>query len=170
MDNSWDNSGTSKPKRNWKYGNALVSASIIAFSLLAFCTVWILWFSRNQTKIAEIERNRAKPDWAAATLIVEAMMSDAGAKALYQANPKLSTRFKSESAFLLFTYQWRSQLEPLPKDVPRPDEKNFGHRHGFGLGPTILSYKMPRGCWITIHWSGPLENPSRQLTDIECYQ
>ncbi len=169
MDNSWDNSGQSAPRRGWKYGNALFSASVVAISILGVGTIGVLWFSRNQAHILKVERERAKPDWAAAALIIESLQSEVGSKALYQANPKLETRFHSESGFLAFAAQWRARLEPLPKEVPHSDGKNFGHRHGFGAGPTILSYKMPHGPWVTIQWSAPFNSPSRQLTDLDLY-
>jgi hypothetical protein len=170
MDNSWDNSGQSRPSRKWKYGNSLFTASVVAVSILGVCSIGVLWFSRNQANILEVERERAKPDWAAAAVIVESLQSEGGSKALFQANPKLGRRFHNESDFLVFAAQYRSRLDPLPKEVPHPGEKNFGHSHGFGLGPTILSYKMPHGLWATFHWSAPFNNPSRQLTDLEFYQ
>lgn len=168
MDPSWDNSGSSRPKKKWKYGEALFTAAIVACCVLGVGGIGVLWFSRNQAHLLDVERARAKPDWAAAALIIEAMRSEAGSKALYQANPKLGARFPRESDFLAFAARWRPHLDSLPEEVPRPTEKNFGHRHGFGMGPTILSYRMPRGCWVTFHWSGPYTTPSRQLTDLEC--
>jgi len=75
MNNSWDNSGSSRQKRSWKYGEALFTVFIVVFSLLVLGTVGVYWFSHNQANILEVERERAKPDWAAATLIVEGIRS-----------------------------------------------------------------------------------------------
>lgn len=168
MDHSWENSGSSRPKGKRKYREALITVAIVALCLLGVGIPGVVWFSHNQARIDEGERARAKPDWAAAALIIEAMRTEEGSKVLYRDNPKLGSRFKSEREFLAFAAQWRPQLEPLPKEVPHSTENNFGHRHGFGMGPTLLSYRMPQGCWITFHWSGPSTNPSRQLTDLEC--
>ena len=170
MNNSWDNSGSSRQKGRWKYRETLFTVSIVLFCVLGAGAIGVLWFSHNQAGILEVERERAKPDWAAAALVVEGMRTEDGAKAIYQANPKLTTRFKNEKDFLDFAAQWRPHLDPLPKDVPRTEEKNFGHRHGYGMGPTILSYKMPSGCWVIFNWSGPYNSPSRQLTNLECNQ
>ena len=170
MDNSWDNGGFPTLKGSWKYGEHLFTVSVVGVSFLVVCTVAVLWFSHNQANILQVERERAKPDWAAATLVVEAMQTEAGTKALYQANPRLSDRFRSENEFLEFVAKCRPNFDPLPKELPLPTEQNFGHRHGFGVGPTILSYKMSRGYWVTFHWSGPYNSPSRHLVDFECYQ
>jgi len=170
MDSSWDNSSAVHPKKKWKYRGAFFTASIVTISILVFCSVWVLWFSKNEVQILEVERERAKHDWAAAALIVEGLRSEEGARSLFQANPKLKAHFNSEIDFIGFAARWRPSLLPLPKEVPRSEEKNFGHRHGFGLGPTILSYKMPNGCWVTFQWNGPYDSPSRQLTNIECSQ
>jgi len=170
MDNSWDNSNSFKPNRSWKYKGTLVTLSILAFCTLSLITIWILWSSRNEANIVEEARERAKPDWVAAAVIVEKMRTEIGSKALYQANPKLSVRFKSEKEFLDFVARWRPYLESLPKNVPRSGENIFGHRHGLGWGPTILSYKMPQGWWVIFQWNGPYDFPSRQLTNIECFR
>lgn len=169
MDHSWDNSNAIGPKGKWKYRGALFTAAIVASCILGFVTIWALWFSKNEAKILEVERERAKPDWAAAALIVEGLRSEEGAKGIFRANPKLNGHFKSEIEFLAFAARWRPSLEPLPKEVPPMEEQNFGYRHGFGLGQTILSYKMPKGLWVTFQWNGPAGSPSRQLTNIECF-
>ena len=168
MDHSWENSDSSPPKGKRKFREALIAVAIVALCLLGVGIPGVVCFSRNQDRIDARERTRAQPDWAAAALIIEAMGTEEGSKALYRDNPKLGSRFKSEREFLAFAAHWRPQLEPLPKDVPGPAENNFGHRHGFGMGPTLLSYRMPKGCWITLQWSGPHTSPSRQLTDLEC--
>lgn len=169
MDNSWDNGEPPLLKGSWKYGEHLFTISVVATCFLVVCTIAALWFSHNQATVIQVERERAKADWAAASLIVEAIQTEAGTKLLYQANPKLSRRFKSEMEFLEFVAKCRPSLDSLPKEVPLPTEENFGYRHGFGLGPTILSYKTPRGYWVIFHWSGPQNSPSRQLIDFEYY-
>lgn len=168
MDNSWDNSAASTPKGPGKFRGALVTAAVIALSLVAFGAVWGLWFSNNQARLLDAERERARPDWASAALIVEGLRTEAGTRALFQANPKLGAHFRSEQEFLEVAARWRPSLEPLPRELPRAEDQVFGHRHGFGLGPTILSYRMPKGSWITLQWDGPYDAPARQLTQIEC--
>lgn len=170
MDNSWDNSGRSGPRKKWKYGEPLFTVTLVAAAVLVAGTAGVLWFSRNQATILETERERAKPDWAAAASIIASLQSEGGSKAIYRANPALGARFRSETDFLSFVSQWRPSLDPFPEDVPHPEEKTFGHRHGFGMGPTILSYRTPRGVWVTLHWSAPFNRPSRQLTDLEFHQ
>lgn len=152
MDNSWDNSKTKKsikPRGGRIYRGALSTAAILATCVLGFVAIWVLWFSENEAKILEVERERAKPDWIAAASIVEGLRSEEGAKGIFRENPRLSAHFKNEIDFLAFAARWRPSLEPLPKEMPRIAEKNFGYRHGFGLGQTILSYRMPKGHWVT---------------------
>lgn len=170
MDDSWDSSGASKSKTKWNYGKHLFTGFVVAACVLGAGTIGVVWYSLHRTEIHEAQRERAKPDWASAATVVAAMRSEDGSMALYRANPSLGARFRTEKAFLEFAARWRPFLEPLPVDVPDSAEKNFGHRHGFGVGPTILSYRMSRGCWITLQWSGPHTVPSRKLTDIECSQ
>lgn len=171
MDSSWDNSKSTESHKSDNLGGILFKGSIVGMFVIAVFTIIIFVGHQNRPQIIESERMRARPDWAATKEIVEALKTEAGTKGLFQKYPKLAHRFKTEQAFLIYVAHWRPQLDSLPQEVPPFNGHGFGFGGGlFGMGSTLIRYRMPSGCWISLTWSGPYTRPPHQLTDFECFQ
>jgi len=135
-DASWDNGGGPPAKKGMGTGmKVLAGCGVAVLGLGLTCVVGGVLLKKKIEKDPQAfeegvlgwAKGKMQKDWDRLRAVVEQLGTDAGARALYQANGRLHEDYATEDAFLAAVRGWRPKLGPLPAEVPL---KSHHRRHG----------------------------------------
>ncbi len=173
-DASWDNSGLPPQKQGMPtWVKVLLGCGVLCLLFMATCVGGCAYIGHKikqdpkgfERKIQGMVAEFIKDDWAEAGRIVNQLMTDEGAAALYKANPGLAESYPTEAAFLEAAKGWRPMLEPLPPEMPDMDKHDLSYQNDWNRR-TILSFRNGKGKRLRLVWSGPRKDPNRKLVDM----
>ncbi|HJU82567.1 MAG TPA: hypothetical protein VJ600_00010 [Holophagaceae bacterium] len=148
-DASWDNSGLPKKEPGMPgWVKILLGCGLAMLLAMGACVGFATWGCNAMTRSMEAA------EWGQLRQAVAQLQTDEGARALYQANPGLASRYPDEAAFLKAAQDWRPRLEPLPEHVPSlfTGRVSYNIQIAGGFRRADLGYRTTKGTWIASHW------------------
>jgi len=156
---SWDNSGAPLPKKGMPLWGKITlgccgGCALVFVLLMATCIGGVHWVSKHGVPEAlDKAAGSAFLDkaWGEMDRAVRGLKTEAGAKALYRANPGLAENYPTEEDFLQAAKEWRSNLGEFPAERPSlgdliMEKKGGGH---FSINTqnstTRIEYQIPGG-------------------------
>lgn len=173
-DASWDNSGLPTQKKGMPlWLKALLGCGLLMLLLLGGCVGGCYYLGHLASKDPKgFERSVQgfvgqfiQEDWDDARKVVDQLMTDEGAKALYHSNPGLADAFPNETAFVQAARGWRPKLKPLPPQLPDLNKGDLSFQNSVGDRST-LSYRPEGGSRLRLIWIGSRKKGDRTLVDI----
>jgi len=184
-DSSWDNGGIAPKKKSFGTGTKVLLGCGIALLLgIVTCTTVGIVFGNMIKKDPEAFEKRVEgwakgfiqKDWDRLRALVGQLQTDEGTQAVYQSNPELRNTYASAELFLAAVQGWRSQVAPLPAEVPSEEhrrghrrrtkeapaedasasvsEKNYSVNLNKVMGTTTIGCKYPNGTRLTVTFDG----------------
>lgn len=116
-DASWDNGGLPPKRRGLgTWAKVSLGCGVIALLMLVTCVGAGYWaFRKGSAAIDGV--------WSEMHRTAEQVRTDEGARALYQANPRLADTYPTVEDFLQAVAEWRPRLGEIP--AQRPDFKSL---------------------------------------------
>lgn len=160
-DSNWDNGGQVPEKRGWPtWAKILAGCGCgclgLSVLLVGSCVGLGRWVSKNpeafERKVKGFVENMARPDYDLLRRTVDQLRTEAGAKAVYAANPDLKETFGSEADFLKRVAEWRPRLEPIPEAFPDLDSSALDYQNN--MGSKRIGYRYESGWMVRLHLSG----------------
>lgn len=143
--------------------------ALVFILLMATCVGGVHWVSKHGVPgVLDKAVGSAFLDkvWADMDRTVQSLRTEQGTKALYAANPGLSTVFPTEEDFLKEAEEWRPKLGEFPAQRPTLQElvrepKGSSHFNvNTSNGRTSIEYQIPKGGMLH------LELEAEKLVDV----
>lgn len=147
---TWDNGGAPVRKAGMPlWAKILAGCGIAVLLMMATCGGLIWWgISRGTAAVDQV--------WAEMVKDVEALRTEAGARALYRDNPGLARNYPTEADFIKASEDWRSRLGEIPAKRPSLGELMQGKGGGFSIHSNNdhrrVTYRFRKGGRLVLEW------------------
>ncbi len=137
----WDSSELAEPRRGLPvWGKVLIGCLggclLVTLVLVGSCVGFASWVSKDpegfERRVEGFVKDFAAKEWARFREDLEALRTEAGARALYARSPRLQEAHGSEAEFLKLAASWRPLLEPAPKEIALKSDDFTYSQHGRG--------------------------------------
>lgn len=149
VESNWDNSGLPAPKKRIGTGlKVAIGCGVALLVAIGGCVALV------GTGAAVIGKTLRAEEWPALRAAVAQLDTDDGARALYDANPRLAADHPDQARFLQAVQRWRPRLEPLPEEPPSVFTGRISMNVSVsgGYRRTELGYRNGKGAMVSSRW------------------